>query len=85
MKTNKVVLVYEIGDPFESPTTVAVCTNVEAAKQMFSEELWSRPKRVNDDNRKQINLITGEEYIYGTFDNSTKSPYIEEVKLNKFI
>lgn len=79
----KVILVQQIGDPYEPPQTIAVCSSIEKAKELFPINLYDEGKAESyKANRyKSRNLHTGET----TWDSWPKDPYIEEVEIDKIL
>ena len=95
MENNTVVLVNDVGDPYESDYTIAVCSTMdEALKLDLKDGLWDAGKREilpanSPENGRPYkmskytytNLKTGEIKI--THDSLNRpSPYVEIVPLN---
>jgi len=77
----KVILVQQIGDPFEPPETIAICTSLDKAKELFKDLFENLPHTLLRE-YKSKNIHTGEIY-----DNLKwpLHPYIKEVETDTII
>lgn len=81
----KIILVNDIGDPYEAGYTIAVCTSLEKTKELFPNGVWNLDP--NGDKDRYNRPITYENLITGERRNSDNigcppTPYIEEVELD---
>lgn len=95
----KAFLVQEIGDPYEPPGTIAVCSSIEVAKALGFKQLWQHvhTERQYQDGpgAKKAGFIDYDKsYVdhLNLMTGKTKrysytdfppSPYIEEVEMDK--
>ncbi len=81
-----ILLIEDIGDPYEPGFTIAVCTSKEEAKNLF-KEIWDCIEERNESNNNRatyIELHSGRKEKENNL-GCPPTPYISEIELNKIL
>lgn len=77
----KLYQVMQCNDPYEPDETLAVCTSLESAKNLFPTQLCQIVEgSQTQKGREWINLHTGEKEFIKNFPGRPHKPFIEEIE-----